>query len=177
MTSIIKVDQIQTAAGATPTAGDLGINTTGTVLKVSHFTNNTNTSLSAVNPYSLWSGINVIKSVSNSKLIITGQLCFRGGSSYFMGEYWRIGNSGYRYDGIIQHGYASDADDRSVQFGWTINAEFDTTQTGSLAVDIGWNSANGNSQRPGFQWNPNNGDDNRIQSGKGSSLTIFEVSK
>ena len=30
MTSIIKVDQIQTAAGATPTASDLGINSTST---------------------------------------------------------------------------------------------------------------------------------------------------
>jgi len=177
MTSIIKVDTLQKANGATPTAADLGINTTGSVLKASHFTNNTNTSLSSINPYSLWSGINVIKSVSNSKLIITGQLCFRGGASYFMGEYWRIGNSGYRYDGIIQHGYASDADDRAVQFGWTINAEFDTTQTGSLAVDIGWNSANNAAQRPAQQWNPNNGNDSRIQSGKGSSLTIFEIAK
>ena len=35
MTSIIKVDQIQTAAGATPTAGDLGIaSTSGSVLQV-----------------------------------------------------------------------------------------------------------------------------------------------
>ena len=34
MTSIIKVDQIQTAAGAAPTAADLGINTAGTVLQV-----------------------------------------------------------------------------------------------------------------------------------------------
>ena len=34
MSSVIKVDQIQTAAGGTPTAGDLGINTTGTVLQV-----------------------------------------------------------------------------------------------------------------------------------------------
>jgi hypothetical protein len=33
MTSIIKVDQIQTAAGGVPTAGDLGLNTTGTVLE------------------------------------------------------------------------------------------------------------------------------------------------
>jgi hypothetical protein len=33
MTSIIKVDQIQTAAGAAPTAADLGINVTGNVLK------------------------------------------------------------------------------------------------------------------------------------------------
>ena len=34
MTSIIKVDTIQTTAGTAPTAGDLGINTTGTVLQV-----------------------------------------------------------------------------------------------------------------------------------------------
>jgi hypothetical protein len=34
MASIIKVDQIQTAAGGTPTAADLGINTTGNVLQV-----------------------------------------------------------------------------------------------------------------------------------------------
>ena len=34
MASIIKVDTIQTAAGGTPTAGDLGLNTTGTVLQV-----------------------------------------------------------------------------------------------------------------------------------------------
>ena len=34
MTSIIKVDQIQTASGGTPTAADLGINTTGNVIQV-----------------------------------------------------------------------------------------------------------------------------------------------
>jgi len=34
MSSIIKVDTIQTAAGGVPTAGDLGLNTTGTVLQV-----------------------------------------------------------------------------------------------------------------------------------------------
>ena len=34
MTSIIKVDQIQTAAGATPTAADLGVNISGSLLQV-----------------------------------------------------------------------------------------------------------------------------------------------
>jgi len=34
MSSIIKVDQIQLADGSTPTAGDLGLNTTGAVLQV-----------------------------------------------------------------------------------------------------------------------------------------------
>jgi len=34
MTSIIKVDQIQNAAGGTPTAADLGLNVSGSVLQV-----------------------------------------------------------------------------------------------------------------------------------------------
>jgi hypothetical protein len=34
MSSIIKVDRIQLADGSTPTAGDLGLNTTGSVLQV-----------------------------------------------------------------------------------------------------------------------------------------------
>lgn len=34
MTSILKVDTIQTAAGGTPTAADLGLNVTGSVLQV-----------------------------------------------------------------------------------------------------------------------------------------------
>jgi len=34
MTSILKVDNIQKANGSTPTANDLGINTTGTILQV-----------------------------------------------------------------------------------------------------------------------------------------------
>ena len=34
MTSILKVNQIQNTAGAVPTAGDLGLNVTGTVLQV-----------------------------------------------------------------------------------------------------------------------------------------------
>ena len=36
MSSILKVDTIQTTAGAVPTASDLGINTTGTVLQVAN---------------------------------------------------------------------------------------------------------------------------------------------
>ena len=37
MTSILKVDNIQKANGSTPTASDLGINTTGSVLQVKYF--------------------------------------------------------------------------------------------------------------------------------------------
>ena len=38
MTSILKVDQIQNTAGNTPTAADLGLNVTGSVLQVVSFT-------------------------------------------------------------------------------------------------------------------------------------------
>tara|TARA_R110000751_G_scaffold37153_3_gene90284 strand:+ start:1649 stop:2197 length:549 start_codon:yes stop_codon:yes gene_type:complete len=41
MTSILKVDNIQKANGSTPTAGDLGINTTSTILQVKQVISNT----------------------------------------------------------------------------------------------------------------------------------------
>ena len=44
MSSIIKVDQIQLADGSTPTAGDLGLNTTGSVLQVVHTVTNSEVS-------------------------------------------------------------------------------------------------------------------------------------
>ena len=51
MTSIIKVDQIQTASGSTPTATDLGINTTGTVLQVVSGITQSQTQNSSTNTY------------------------------------------------------------------------------------------------------------------------------
>ena len=49
MTSIIKVDQIQTAAGAAPTAISLGLNTTGAVLGVAQTTATAKTAMSNAN--------------------------------------------------------------------------------------------------------------------------------
>lgn len=46
MSSIIKVDQIQLANGSTPTAADLGLNTTGSVVQVVRGSSTTFTSLS-----------------------------------------------------------------------------------------------------------------------------------
>ena len=47
MTSIIKVDTLQKANGATPTAADLGINVTGTVLQVVEGSSSTNTQMNS----------------------------------------------------------------------------------------------------------------------------------
>ena len=46
MSSILKVDQIQLANGSTPTAGDLGLNVSGSVVQVIRGSNSSFTSLS-----------------------------------------------------------------------------------------------------------------------------------
>lgn len=50
MTSIIKVDTLQTAAGGVPTAADLGINTSGTLNNIYHKRTSVETSTSSTSP-------------------------------------------------------------------------------------------------------------------------------
>ena len=90
MTSRLLVDKIEGKA----TTGTITV--PNHVINVTHLKNSTRTSLSGANSAVLWSGDNVTKLISNSKLIITGLMVFRDGSSYFMGAYWKIGNSGNR---------------------------------------------------------------------------------
>lgn len=75
MASIIKVDQIQTAAGGTPTAADLGINTTGSVLNVQTHTWG-NETVNSTTTYADVSGSSFVYTPvsSNSTLIITGNI-------------------------------------------------------------------------------------------------------
>lgn len=166
--STLKTNGIQSTTGKTL------LDSSGSVISVTTFTNNTRTVLSGSTNRTLWSVGNVTKKIANSKLIIMANLPMRGGQSYFQGEWWQIGSSGRRYDGITQMGYASDAGDRSVQFGWYILAEYASTEVGSLAVSIGHQSANGGSDYPCQQWNPNSTDDARTQQ-KVSTCVIFEV--
>lgn len=49
MSSVLKVDTIQTAAGGTPTAASLGLNISGSVLQRIHSVNSTQTSISNAN--------------------------------------------------------------------------------------------------------------------------------
>ena len=71
MASIIKVDQIQTAAGGTPTAADLGINTSGGVIQtvsgVIATSQDTNTSTTYAN---LGNGISITPTESSSKFVV-----------------------------------------------------------------------------------------------------------
>ena len=71
MTSILKVSTIQNTAGGAPTAGDLGLNVTGSVLQVVNATSTTSvevagsTVYTAVNP-----SVTITPSSSSSKILI-----------------------------------------------------------------------------------------------------------
>ena len=65
MASIIKVDQIQTAAGGTPTAADLGINNSGNVLQIVTDTIGTSEETQTSTTGS-WVGTNLIASITPS---------------------------------------------------------------------------------------------------------------
>lgn len=74
MTSIIKVDQIQTAAGGVPTAADLGLDLSGTVIQYKH---TTGLGSAAVVSTSTWSnilgspyGINFVPKSTSNKLVV-----------------------------------------------------------------------------------------------------------
>jgi hypothetical protein len=73
MSSIIKVDQIQLADGSTPTAGDLGLNTTGSVLQVVQGQYDIATSVNSGTPTSIID-LNITPSSTSSKILVTTQL-------------------------------------------------------------------------------------------------------
>ena len=81
MTSIIKVDQIQTAAGAAPTAADLGINVTttsmptGSVLQVKQ-TNIADGAVSFSGDVSDIISLSITPQFSNSKILFTATTKF-----------------------------------------------------------------------------------------------------
>lgn len=69
MTSIIKVDQIQNAAGGVPTAADLGLNVSGSVLQVQNTSTAVSGATSSTTPVDLLT-ISFTPVASNSKLLI-----------------------------------------------------------------------------------------------------------
>ena len=102
MSSIIKVDQIQLADGSTPTAGDLGLNTTGSVLQVVNYVTDGNTSFSttSTSPVSTELTASITPSSASNKVLVLASpslwlnsysqqngtntaYLYRGGSSVF----------------------------------------------------------------------------------------------
>ena len=71
MTSIIKVDTLQKANGATPTAADLGINTTGTVLQVVQATHSSQISSSTGSAFNITT-VDITPRSATSKFLVKG---------------------------------------------------------------------------------------------------------
>ena len=71
MASIIKVDTIQTAAGGTPTAADLGLNTTGTVLQVINATTSTETTETSGSWVDTTLTATITPTSTSSKILVT----------------------------------------------------------------------------------------------------------
>ena len=71
MTSIIKVDQIQTAAGGVPTAADLGLNVSGSVLNVASVQSRSNFATSSTSWTATGLSISYTPLYADSKLIIS----------------------------------------------------------------------------------------------------------
>ena len=75
MASIIKVDTIQTAAGGTPTAADLGLNVTGTVLQVvSGVYEGANTSISSTSYTTTPLTATITPTSTSSKVLIQASM-------------------------------------------------------------------------------------------------------
>ena len=70
MSSIIKVDQIQLADGSTPTASDLGFNTTGSVLQVVQNTYSTQANMASSSWTDTGFSASITPSSASSKILI-----------------------------------------------------------------------------------------------------------
>lgn len=144
MASIIKVDQIQTAAGGTPTAADLGLNVTGGVLQVVH---GVRTSiLGTTSTSSIASGItaSITPSSSSSKVLISVSLngvYVDAGQTAAVFELYRGGSSITYLNDVVGYQTATGAN----------NGESATTSyldspssTSALTYEVYMRSHNGN---------------------------------
>ena len=96
MTSIIKVDTLQKANGATPTAADLGINTTGTVLQVKH-THIASNAVSFSGDVSDIISCSITPQFSTSKILFTATTHFEritSGNAYYYANMGRTISGG-----------------------------------------------------------------------------------
>jgi hypothetical protein len=94
MSSIIKVDQIQLADGSTPTAGDLGLNTTGSVLQVQSTKWASYDSTTATSLVATGRSVNITPSSTSSKILIMVST----------GGFWSSNYQGYGYLSIYRNG-------------------------------------------------------------------------
>ena len=84
MSSILKVDTIQTAAGGTPTAADLGLNVSGSTLQIVRTSASTDFTFAGTT-WATWGTLNITPASTSSKLLVlfSGSGFHRGQASSF----------------------------------------------------------------------------------------------
>jgi hypothetical protein len=127
MTSILKVNQIQTTAGAVPTAGDLGLNVAGSVLQVVNTvkTDVFTTSLSSTRVPITGLSASITPSSTSSKILVMPTLMLSAVIASFY-HFWL-----YRDGSIIQGATGDGSGSRTRDYGFHY--------TGVSASNIGQN--------------------------------------
>jgi len=136
MTSIIKVDTIQTAAGGTPTASSLGISGTGKIGQVVQTTTNTKStsnSNSFVDATNLNASITPTSTSSKIYVAVTCAGCRRtGGQNYHTIDIHRqIGGGGYSSLRRIENGLGYSGVSETVSYqcnGFLLDSPSTTSQ-------------------------------------------------
>ena len=144
MTSIIKVDQIQNAAGGTPTAADLGLNVSGSVLQVqyTHFSTDTTYSTTNVRTNVVSASITPTSTASKILILYTFASVWKGTATVSTEGEWSIGKNGSQHvivDGISPYTASTERHSTTVS-GTYLDSP---ATTSSLTYDISLQLASG----------------------------------
>lgn len=150
------------------------------VLKVSHFTNSTNTSIGDSSSGTIWS-VNITKDYASADtdLIVFGALVGRGSYSDYCGVYAHIsGSTSTSTDGSAYYDIGYNGESASRPCIIRIQGKrFESLGAGTHTLSIGWSTRNGSSgDKPFPIWNPNSGNDGRCHQQR-SNLVVYEVAR
>jgi hypothetical protein len=167
MTSIIKVDTIQTAAGGTPTASSLGISGTGKIGQVIQGTTSTSVSSSSTSYATTGFSQTITPSSTSSKIFIICNInatVFRSGN-YIEGLY-RLYRGGSALSAEMKiGGFAAVGNSSELRF-WmspSFNLLDSPSSTSELTYELYFRTGNGTSET------------NTFCDGRESTITLMEV--
>jgi len=157
MSSIIKVDTIQTAAGGVPTAGDLGLNITGTVLQVVQKFDGGVTSISNSGSFANFVTLGSLSQTftptsSSSKVLLRATVGMLSTNTADRIAFFRFsggncasgvgGSAGSRTSVLAAHFYAGSGDSSCFQFEYLDSPA--TTSEITYKVEVAPNYSSGN---------------------------------
>ena len=176
MASIIKVDQIQTASGGTPTAADLGINTSGSVIQVVQTVVNSNALSKSGTTFSDITGFSASitpSSASNKILVLfaanVGHNTATGGAFRMLRDSTPIGGG---VNDVVHWFYLGNANTSYGGTGVSNNFLDSPNTTNSVTYKMQWASDNGS--YPIYLNNTNSDPGSGYGNGI-SSLTLMEI--